>query len=89
MSAAGQSVFLPEALLEEAARHAKLLGVSTQEWVYLALEERMRLEEQDEAVWQARAARASGRALTEILAGSHDNPPDPGDELPEGWTPLK
>ncbi len=85
MSANVQTVPLSEPLFQEAARHAEQLGVSTQEWIQIAVQERIRHEE-DEAAWNARAARASGRSLAEILGNGPDNPPNPGDELPEGWT---
>jgi hypothetical protein len=80
MSATSQ-VALPEALLQEAASQASNLGVSTERWIEIALAERIRLENADAEYFRARAARASGRSLGEILDGGGNNPPDPGDEL--------
>ena len=84
MSAAVQSVPVSGALFHEATRRAEQLGITTQQWICIALEERMRVEEQDSAVWRERAARATGRRLTDILQTSNDNPPDSGDELMDG-----
>ncbi len=81
MSASSQAVTLPENLMQDAAQHAGRLGVSTQQWIELALAERIRREEETEAFFAARAARASGRRLGEILDEGGNNPPDPGDEL--------
>jgi len=69
MSATNQLIALPEALLQQAANQASHLG------------ERIRLENADAEYFRARAARASGRPLGEILDQGRDNPPDPGDEL--------
>ena len=46
-----------------------------------AVAERIRLENADAEYFRARAARASGRPLGEILDQGRDNLPDPGDEL--------
>ena len=81
------SILISADLLEEANRQAEKLGVSTQEWVKLALTERIRLEQETAEFFRQRAARASGRSLSEILNQGGNNPPDPGDELPEGWSP--
>jgi hypothetical protein len=80
MSATSQ-IALPETLLQKAADQASHLGVSTERWIELALAERIRLENSDAEYFRARAARASGRSLGEILDQGGDNPPDPGDEL--------
>jgi hypothetical protein len=80
MSATSQ-IALPEALLQQAASQANHLGVSTEQWIELALAEKIRLENADAEYFRARAARASGRSLGEILDKGGDNPPDPGDEL--------
>jgi hypothetical protein len=74
-------VALPVTLLQKAADQASHLGVSTEQWIELALAERIRLEDADAEYFRIRAARASGRSLGEILDKGGDNPPDPGDEL--------
>jgi hypothetical protein len=81
MSTANQLIALPEALVQEAANQANHLGISTEQWIETALAERIRLENADSEYFRARAARASGRSLGEILDQGRDNPPDPGDEL--------
>jgi DNA-binding FadR family transcriptional regulator len=78
---ASSSIVLPDALLQEAASQADHLGVSTEQWIEVALSERIRLEKETAEFFAARAARASGRSLREILKNVGDNPPDPGDEL--------
>ena len=80
---AGSSIVLPEALLQEASSHADQLGVSTEKWIEVALSERIRLEKDTAVFFDARAARASGRSLRDILKNVGNHPPDPGDELPE------
>ncbi len=82
MSASSQFVVLPEGLLQGATLHADRLGVSTQQWIELALADRIRREEETERFFSARAAHASGRSFREILNEGGNNPPDPGDELP-------
>jgi hypothetical protein len=74
-------IALPESLLREAASQASHLGVSTEQWIEIALAERIRLENADAEYFRTRAARASGRSLGEILDRGGNNPPDPGDEL--------
>jgi hypothetical protein len=81
MSATNQLIALPEALVQQAASQASHLGVSTEQWIETAVAERIRLENADAEYFGARAARASGRPLGEILDQGRDNPPDPGDEL--------
>jgi hypothetical protein len=74
-------IALPESLLEKAARRASSLGVSTEQWLEKVVSERLRLEEKTAEFFAARAARASGRSLSDILKNVGNNPPDPGDEL--------
>jgi hypothetical protein len=76
-----KSVELPESIVRAAEVQARLLGVSTEQWIETAVAERIRLENADAEYFRARAARASGRPLGEILDQGRDNPPDPGDEL--------
>ena len=74
-------VALPEALLQEASRHAANLELSTEQWLEAAVAEKLRLEEKTEEFFEPRIASASGRSLSEILQGVGDNPPDASDEL--------
>ena len=81
MVPATNSVMLPEHIVRAAEVQAQLLGVSTEQWIETAVAERIRLENAGAEYFRARAARASGRTLGEILDQGRDNPPDPGDEL--------
>jgi hypothetical protein len=74
-------IALPESLLKQAALCADSLGVSTEQWLEIAVAERLRIEEETAGFFAARAARATGRPFSEILKGAGNNPPDPGDEL--------
>jgi len=78
---ANASIALPESLLEKVAQRAGSAGLSAERWVEVALQDRIRLEEETAQFFEARASRASGRSLREILKNVGNNPPDPGDEL--------
>jgi hypothetical protein len=81
MSASSSTIVLPESLLQQAARHADSLGVSTEQWLEITVAEKLRLEDETAKFFAVRTARASGRPLSEILKNVGNNPPDPGDEL--------
>jgi hypothetical protein len=81
LSASNHLIALPEALVHDAAERAGQLGVSTEQWIEVALSERLRLEKMTSEFFAERAARATGRSLGEILDQGGNNPPDPGDEL--------
>jgi hypothetical protein len=72
---------LPEHVVRAAEVQAQLLGVTTEQWIETVVTQRIRLENADAEYFRARAARASGRSMGEILDQGRDNPPDPGDEL--------
>jgi hypothetical protein len=81
MAPATRSVTLPEHIFRAAEVQAQSLGVSIEQWIETVVAQRIRLENADAGYFRARAARASGRSLGEILDQGRDNPPDPGDEL--------
>ncbi|HZL27704.1 MAG TPA: hypothetical protein VFC39_14355 [Acidobacteriaceae bacterium] len=81
MSASGQMIALPESLLQQAASQANHLGVSTEQWIEIALSERIRIEKETADFFAPYIARASGRTLGELLDQAPDRPPDPGDEF--------
>ncbi len=78
---ANATIALPESLLERVAQRANSAGLSAEQWVEVAISERIRIEEETAAFFAARASHASGRSLREILKDVGNNPPDPGDEL--------
>ncbi len=87
MSAANSSVPIAQDLLHDVEQQALHDGVPVQEWIALALAERVKIERQTEEFFRQRAGKASGMLLGELLDKAPDVPPDPGDELPEGWKP--
>jgi hypothetical protein len=76
-----ESVQLPADLQSRVARLAEQEGVSVEQWVIEAVAAKADTAE----FFNRRARGASGKTLGEILDLVPDNPPDPGDELPEGW----
>ena len=76
-----ESVQLPAELQSQAARFAEMEGVSLEQWVLEAIANKVKTA----AFFHDHSQRASGRSLGEILESVPDNPPMPGDELPEGW----
>jgi len=74
-------IALPKSLFAKVAERANSVGLSSEQWIEVAVSERIRIEEQTSEFFAARAARATGRSLSEILKNVGDNPPDPGDEL--------
>ena len=77
---------IPESLLKRAEELAREDGVSLDIWITSALAQKIGAMEQVEAFFKRRAAGA-GKGLKYYLDMVPDAPPDPGDELPEGWTP--
>jgi hypothetical protein len=75
------TIALPDSLFQKVVQRAKSARLSAEQWVEVALRERIRLEQETAEFFNAHAARASGRRLGEILDESGNNPPDPGDEL--------
>ena len=78
---ANSNIALPDDLFEKVVHRADSAGLSTEQWIKVALSERVRLEEETAEFFVPYAARASGRSLREILKNVGDNPPMPGDEL--------
>jgi hypothetical protein len=72
------TIALPKSLFEKVVQRAKSARLSPEQWVEVALRERIRLEQETAEFFDARA---SGRSLREILKDVGNNPPDPGDEL--------
>jgi hypothetical protein len=77
---------IPESLLKRAEELAQEDGVSLDIWVTSALAQKIGVVETAADFFKRRGANA-GKGLKHYLAMVPDGPPDPGDELPEGWTP--
>lgn len=86
---ATNSIPVSEELYRELTQRAEETGVSPQDWAASVLEARIRIERETDRFFDARAARASSLTLGELLdRAGNNNPPDPGDELPEGYVPF-
>jgi hypothetical protein len=77
---------IPESLLKHAEKLAQEDGVSLDIWITSALAQKIGVVETAADFFKRRGANA-GKGLEHYLAKVPDVPPDPGDELPEGWTP--
>jgi len=81
-----RSFEIPESLLKRAEELAREDGVSLDIWITSALAQKIGTVETAEEFFKRRSAGA-GKGLKYYLDMVPDAPPDPGDELPEGWTP--
>lgn len=82
-----RSFEIPESLLKRAEELAREDGVSLDIWVTSALAQKIGVVETAAEFFKRRgAAAAAGKDLQYYLNMIPDAPPDPGDELPEGWT---
>jgi hypothetical protein len=77
---------IPESLLKRAEELAQEDGVSLDIWVTSALAQKIGVVETAADFFKRRGATA-GNGLEQYLAMVPDAPPDPGDEVPEGWKP--
>lgn len=77
---------IPESLLKRAEELAQEDGVSLDTWVTSALAQKIGVVETAADFFKRRGVNA-GEGLEQYLAMIPDVHPDPGDELPEGWTP--
>lgn len=76
------AIQIDPALIQQAEAIARLRGVSVDTIIRDALSEAFRAE----AYFNERARRANPKKALAILARAGiGNPPDEGDELPEGW----
>lgn len=75
---------IPDSLFEFAKKCAKDDNVSLNQFIVLALAEKVSALKTTE-FFAARIARARPDRLEKILAKTQDHPPVPGDELPTGW----
>jgi hypothetical protein len=76
---------IPESLLKRAEELASEDGVSLDIWVTSALAQKIGVVE-TAADFFARRSAGAGKGLQHYLDMIPGVAPDPGDELPEGWT---
>jgi hypothetical protein len=82
MSKATYPLKLPASIKAAAARLAKEDGVSLNQWIAIAVAQKVSAVETAAEFFKRRAAGRSLDELDELLDLVPDNPPDPGDELP-------
>ena len=75
---------IPDSLFEFAKKCAKEDNVSLNQFIVLAVAEKISALKTAE-FFAERIARARPERLQKILAKTADHPPVPGDELPAGW----
>jgi hypothetical protein len=86
MSATGESVHLPPSLEKEASRLAQEDGVSLSHWVSIAVAQKIGVVETAADFFRRRSQGAGTvEEAIAILDSGPNNPPNPGDELPEGY----
>jgi hypothetical protein len=81
MSRSANAVKLPRSLEGEAQRMAKEDGISLNQWVSIAVAQKISSVETADAFFQRRAQGADMVDFLEILRNAPDIPPVPGDEL--------
>jgi len=81
MSRSANAVKLPRSLEGEAQRMANEDGISLNQWVSIAVAQKISSVETADAFFQRRAQSADTVDFLEILRNAPDIPPVPGDEL--------
>ena len=84
MSKATYPLKLPASLKREAARLAKLDGVSLNQWIGSAVAQKIGAVETTVEFLRLRAGGADGEQLNTFLGKAPDRAPDPGDEWSAG-----
>ena len=79
---------LPLSIKAEAEALSKADGTSLNQFVAIAVAEKIAALK-TAAFFEERRQRATGSALAEFLSRPGGEPPRAGDELPEGWVPVK
>ena len=87
MSKATYPLKLPNSIKAAAARLAKEDGVSLNQWIATAVAQKVGAVETAAEFFKRRANGHTGEGVGRILDKVPDRPPEPGDELPEGWSP--
>ena len=81
MSTGTYPLKLPVSLKREAERLAKADGVSLNQWITVAVAQKVAAVESAEAFFRRRAGDARAQDMEAILARVPDVPPMPGDEI--------
>jgi hypothetical protein len=88
MSEAVIPVRMSDPLLGYASQQAQRNGVSLETWLLSVAAERIRDEQVAERFFRSVPRETAAHNLGELLDRSGNNPPEPGDELPEGYVPF-
>ncbi|HVZ99656.1 MAG TPA: hypothetical protein VG841_05025 [Caulobacterales bacterium] len=83
-----KTISLPDQLVDEAAEAAQKAGESLEDFAARALSFELE-RERTEAFFAERKARANIARALELLNRPGGEPPQPGDELPEGYKPTR
>ncbi|MBU6179122.1 MAG: type II toxin-antitoxin system HicB family antitoxin [Verrucomicrobia bacterium] len=82
------TIRLPESLHRHLKEAAESDGVSVNQFISLAVAEKLSALQTYDLIAR-RAERGSREAFLEALSKVPSVPPDPGDELPEGYEPRR
>ena len=87
MSKATYPLKLPTSIKAAATRLAKEDGVSLNQWIAAAVAQKVGTVETAAEFFKGRSNNAGAESLGRILDKVASRPPEPGDELPSGWSP--
>ena len=87
MSKATYPLKLPLSIKAAASRLAKEDGVSLNQWIAAAVAQKVGTVETAAEFFRSRSRGGLADSLGRVLDKVPSRPPEPGDELPEGWTP--
>jgi hypothetical protein len=79
---------LPKSITAAAEELSKVDGTSLNQFVATAVAEKIAVMKTT-AFFEERRQRATGAALDQLLSRTSGEAPREGDELPDGWVPLK
>ncbi len=89
MNRAVDHLELPASIRSAAARLAEEDGIGLNDWITIAIAQKIAVVDSAEEFFKRRAERASGKGLKHYLDMAPDRAPDPGDELPDEWSPAQ
>jgi len=81
-------VRMTEPMLGEALQRAERAGLSVGQWLISVAAERIRDEQVAARFFSRTPQQDDGQKLMDLLAETRNNPPNPGDELPDGFMPT-
>lgn len=88
MSEAVIPIRMSDPLLSYVSQQAQRNGVSLETWLLSVAAERIRDEQVAERFFRPAPPELAALTIGELLDRGGNNPPDPGDELPEGYVPF-